>query len=400
MDKITEKGKGKGKGKGKQQRISGEPEKEKISKTIKTLCGYELADIRRSFRDAVDIGRRDAAYRWTAEMVATPGAVGSLWASYWLAWASVAGGPSPCIPLLLHQGWGTVVSLIQKKNQDWREFRNDAEARSLAADLTTRLLDLPHQTPLALPSREQIRFDISNMKTLPIPDVTEGPIVNSVWKRSEEPTELRIIAGHFLAALERGEVRMALSAIMWSLSNNKRITNDDNENENETENEYQLTTKRGPLSLSPKQQASPIWFWLELGRAYVNQCVMRSGVHRGWATTVRAIQDAFEIHWRRWTATDRMKLLLAWVLQIRAAAGKESHDSSIWIAKPFQLTLDEIDRPYREIQYELQHPDAIHYIHDEDPKIPAALAKKQQEEARLAEADAKIMALMGITPHT
>jgi hypothetical protein len=53
--------------------------------THKTICGYELTDVRKSLRGA--IGRRDrrVAQRWAAELVATPGAIGSLWAALWLS---------------------------------------------------------------------------------------------------------------------------------------------------------------------------------------------------------------------------------------------------------------------------------------------------------------------------
>ena len=70
-----------------------------------TITGYALGDVRRSLRDAIDRGDIRAAARWTAELVATPAAVGSLWASYWVAWAAAAGGASPTLPILLRQNW-------------------------------------------------------------------------------------------------------------------------------------------------------------------------------------------------------------------------------------------------------------------------------------------------------
>jgi len=353
-----------------------------------TLCGYELADVRRTFRDAVEKGDRRAAYRWTAELVATPGAVGSLWASYWLAWASVAGGPSPTMPILLRQGWDTIVVAAHKHSGLWREFRNDPDVRAQAADTTTRLLDLPHQTPVVWPSKEIMLYDVAAMRDTAPPAQADGPVVMTVWQRGDDSMELRMMAGRFLAALERGELRMALSAIAWSLLPAHTASGD------------VKVGPRGPSALTAKQQSSPIWFWLEIGRILLNSRVSSAGLHRGWATAHRAIHDAFRTHWRRWTATDRMRVLLAWVLQLRAALQSEPHPESLWVARPFTMSLEEIDRPYQEIALELAHPDAILYKNDCNPVAPVVDSKKvaaEKAEAKMAEADAKIMAMLGLS---
>jgi hypothetical protein len=349
-----------------------------------TLCGYELADVRRSFRDAVNRGDRRAAYRWTAELVATPGAVGSLWASYWLAWAAVAGGPSPTTPILLRQGWDAIVAAAHKHSGLWREFRNDPDVRAQAADTTTRLLDLPHQTPIVWPSKELMLYDVATMReTTPMPAQADGPIAMAVWQRGEDSLEMRLMAGRFLAALERGELRMALSAIAWSLLPAHAASGE------------VKVAARGPATLTPKQRISPIWFWLELGRVLLNA---RSTLHRGWPTAHRAITEAFKTHWRRWTAVDRLQVLLAWVLQMRAALQAEPHLDSLWVARPFTLTLAEIDRPYQEIAAELAHPDAVLYVNDSDPPpdLDSKKAAAERAEAKMAEADAKIMAMLGL----
>jgi hypothetical protein len=350
----------------------------------KTLCGYDLADVRRSFRDSVNRGDRRAAYRWTAELVATPGAVGSLWASYWLAWAAVAGGPSPTVPILIYQGWDAIVAAAHKHSGLWREFRNDPDVRAHAADTTTRLLDLPHQTPVIWPSKEIMLYDVATMRDTAPPVHADGPVVLAVWQRGEDSMELRMMAGRFLAALERGELRLALSAIAWSLLPAHTASGE------------VKVAARGPTALTPKQRTSPIWFWLELGRLLLNS---RTGLHRGWPTAHRAIAEAFKTHWRRWTASDRLQVLLAWVLQMRAALQAEPHPESLWVARPFTLTLTEIDRPYQEIAAELAHPDAVLYMNDRDPTPPAVDSKKaaaERAEAKMAEADAKIMALLGL----
>ncbi len=156
---------------------------------------------------------------------------------------------------------------------------------------------------------------------------------------------------------------------------------------------------RGPATLTPKQRTSPIWFWLEIGRVGLNARTA-TGLHRGWATAHRAVTEAFKTHWRRWTAADRLQVLLAWVLQMRAALQAEPHPESLWIARPFSLTLSEIDRPYQEIAAELAHPDAVLFKNDRDPVSTASLDPKkaaaERAEAKMAEADAKILALLGL----
>lgn len=351
-----------------------------------TLCGYELADVRRSFRDAINRGDRPAAYRWTAELVATPAAVGSLWTSYWLAWAAVAGGPSPTMPILLQQGWDAMVGYAHKHSGLWREFRNDPDVRAQAADTTTRLLELPHQTPVVWPNKELVSYDVAAMREKPIPAQADGPVVMAVWQRGEDSIELRHMAGRFLVALESGVLRPALSAILWSLMP-----------ANSASGEVKVA-ERGPAALTAKQRASPIWFWLEIGRVLLNSRVP-AGLHRGWPTAHKAIHEAFRTHWRRWTAADRLHVLLAWVLQLRAAVQREPHPEALWVARPFSLTLAEIDRPYQEIAMELEHPDAMLYKNDRDPVPDAVDSKKaaaERMEAKLAEADAKIMAMMGL----
>lgn len=113
-----------------------------------TICGYALADVRKSLREAIDHRDRRAAHRWAAELVVTPGAVGSLWASYWLAWAAAqgAGSASPTIPILLKQTWSSITNAAHDLG-DWAAFRNEPEIRACVAETTTRLLDQSRQTP-------------------------------------------------------------------------------------------------------------------------------------------------------------------------------------------------------------------------------------------------------------
>lgn len=355
-----------------------------------TLCGYTLPDVRRSLRDAIDRGDRRAAARWTAELVATPAAVGSLWAAYWVAWATAAGGPSPTMPILLRQTWETITvgahhhltAQATTGVPGWSAFRNDPEVRAVAAEITVRLLGLPRQTPVVWPNKEIILYDVDGLRAAAVPAAADSAYVLSVWNREDDSLELRLMAGRVIAALERGELRPALSAVAWTLLP-------------ATVAELKIGA-RGPATLTPKQRASPIWYWLEIGRAYLNS---KTGLHRGWPTAHRAIAEAFKLHWRRWTATDRMRVLLAWILQLRAAMTPQPE--TLWVAPSLQLVTAEIDVPYREIAAELADPEAPIRPATEAPT--AALSEKEQKrqaaaamEAKMAEADAKIMAMMGI----
>jgi hypothetical protein len=225
------------------------------------------------------------------------------------------------------------------------------------------------------------------MRDTVIPAQADGPVVMGVWQRGEDSLELRLMAGRFIQSLERGELRMALSAIAWSLHPAHSASGE------------VKVAARGPAALTPKQRTSPIWFWLEVGRALL---LSRRSLHRGWPTAHRAITEAFKTHWRRWTAADRLQVLLAWVLQMRAALQAEPHPESLWVAPPFTLTLTEIDRPYQEIAMELAHPDAILFKNDSDPVVTVDPKKAAAEraEAKMAEADAKIMAMMGLSDDT
>ena len=143
-----------------------------------TICGYGLADVRKTLRESIDRRDRRAAQRWTAELVATPGAVGSLWASYWMAWAA-AGSVSPTLPILLKQDW-TMIATKAQELQDWTAFRNDAIVRARTAEMTTRLLEQPRQTPVIWPSKEITLYDVGNMRSASPPVATDGPVVLTV----------------------------------------------------------------------------------------------------------------------------------------------------------------------------------------------------------------------------
>jgi len=345
-----------------------------------TICGYALADVRKSLREAIDHRDRRASYRWAAELVVTPGAVGSLWASYWLAWATAqgAGSASPTLPILLKQTWTSITDAAHEL-QDWTAFRNEPDVRACVAEMTTRLLDQPRQTPVVWPSKEIILYDVGTMRSTSPPVATDGPAVLAVWQRNNDAMEIRMMAGRFLASLETGDLRGCLSAIAWTLLP-------------PAQQGLPLPLKcaeRGPSALPAKARTSPLWFWLDIGREFLKQ---RQGLHRGWPTMHSAISDAFRQNYKRWTVADRMRLLLAWVLQLRASLLPAP--SELWTTAPIQQNLADIDLPYKEIAVEMADPNTVLLRSTSKPK---EVTQKSRSEAKMAEADAAVMAAMGLT---
>jgi hypothetical protein len=119
-----------------------------------------------------------------------------------------------------------------------------------------------------------------------------------------------------------------------------------------------------------------------------------------------AISEAFRLHYKRWTAADRMRVLLAWILQIRASCLPQPE--SLWEAPAVSMHYTEIDLPYKEIAAELAGSDAAitgSAVGGAGASNPAKLSAKPADEkkermartdAKMAEADAKIMAMMGL----
>ena len=351
-----------------------------------TICGYELADVRRAFRDAVDRRDRRVAFRWAAELVATPGAVGSLWAAAWLSWATITGSASPTLPILLKQYWDKITAAAHALDGDWVAFRNEPTVRATAAEMSIRLLGQPRETPVIWPTKDLVLYDVGTARDGPVPAEADGPIAMRVWQRGEDGLEVRIMGGYWLDAIRRGDLRAALSVVAWTMM---------------TPAQQGLAAPlkladRGPPALTPKQRTSPIWFWLEMGRALL---LSQTGLHRGWMTMHNAVAEAFRLHFRRWTSAERMRILLAWIIQIRAVF--QPHLDSLWVADPVHLTLVEVDLPYKEIAAELSDPEAAirHVAKAPTAKTLADDSKKAaiaRSEAKMAEADAKILALMGL----
>ena len=333
-----------------------------------TRCGYLLPDVRKSLRDAIDRRDRRAAYRWAAELVVTPAAVGSLWAAFWMAWSILQTGPT--IPILLRQAWDTIADAAHQLDGDWTAFRNEPEVRGLVAELVTRLLDQPRQSPIVWPTREITLYDVAAMTAhgsiYAMPLSADSHAVLSVWQRNDDAVELRLMAGRFLTALESGDLRTGLSAVSWTFQNTLKCA------------------ERGPAALTAKTRASPVWFWLEIGGSWLRS----RSVHPGWITMHTSVVASFREHYKRWTPLDRMRVLLAWVLQLRS-----SMKAVDWTAPPIHLHSDEVDLPYKEIAAELADPETV---------LRGTIKKEREESnksktiAKMEEADAMIMTAMGI----
>ncbi len=113
-----------------------------------------------------------------------------------------------------------------------------------------------------------------------------------------------------------------------------------------------------------------------------------------------AIAEAFKLHFKRWTAVERMRVLLAWNLQIRASYLPQPE--SLWSAPPLQLTGPSIDLPYKEIAAELADPDAAVVQQQKAPTTrqlerDAKAASLSRMESKMAEADAAVLAAMGLS---
>ena len=352
-----------------------------------TICGYALTDVRKTLRDAIDFRERRKAHRWTAELVVTPGAVGSLWSAYWMAWsvAQGAGSASPTLPILLKQSWTDIAAKAHDYAGDWSAFRNDPAVRAIAADTTERLLIQSRQTPVVWPSREVILYDVGTMREQQPPPAVDSSVVLAVWQRNEDSMELRMMAGRWLTFLIAGDLRSALSCVAWSMLPTAQ----------QSLPQPLKVADRGPPTLPPKARTSPLWFWLDIGRAYLKST---PDLHRGWITMHAAITDAFRSNYKRWTAADRMRVLLAWILQIRASM--TPHPNDLWTALPIDLTAAEVDLPYKEVAAELANPlTAIQKPQKKEKEGEEEGKKAVAERAmtKMATADAAIYAAMGLT---
>lgn len=344
-----------------------------------TRCGYQLADVRKSLILAIEHRDKATAQRWAAELVATPAAFGSLWASYWISWAEAQSGPA--IPIILRQSWGEMTDSIYALEGDWVKIRNDAEVRRQVCALTIRMIDQPRPSPAYWPSKDLVQRDVALVRSSEEAAAIFDNVVRGVWQNIDDSMELRFLAGRFLHSIEAGDMRVCLSLLTWSFWT-------------PAQQGLPLPLKiaeRGPPSLPAKIRSSPLWFWLELGGAWITH--RGTAIHPGWRTMHTAVVSAFRDHYKRWTPGNRMSMLLAWTILLRQSCVDSGPD--IWIPKIVPaLSLAEIDRPYREIAEELANPDtvkraAFKAAHEE--------SSKTSSERKLEESDALIMATLGLT---
>lgn len=345
--------------------------------SLHTTCGYDLAEVRKSLREA--IGRRDrrAANRWAAELVVTPGAIGSLWASYWLACEASTDG-NPTLPILFGQTWTTLVQKAQACAADWAQFRNDESVRRAVAELTCRLLEYPRQSMPSLPAKEVALYDVSTVLEKISPASADSAVVLSIWSRNHDSMELRQLAGHWIDAIQTGELRLALSILVWSLLPSTKLK----------------CGPRGPKQIPATAKSSPMWFWFSLGSSFLKA----KGVHPGWLTFHDMTVEAMTDHYRRWSPTERLKILAFWTLNLRAClSSKET-----WSIKAVPLTTEEIDLPYKEIATELasKHVSQSQTSTTSKTQTQTPKDEKTSKETKLAQkmkdADDTVLAMLGV----
>ena len=340
-----------------------------VEMSVKTICGYDLTDVRKSLREA--IGRRDrrAANRWAAELVVTPGAIGSLWSTFWLSCESGNDG-NPTIPILLSQTWSTLVEKAQSSATDWAAFRNDEGVRKAVAEMTCRLLDYPRQATVTLPSKDIALYDVSTMLDKVSPATADSQIVLSVWSRNHDAMELRQLAGHWIECLTKGDIRIALSILVWSLLPSTKIK----------------CGPRGPKALPPTARGSPMWYWFSVGASLLKA----SSVHAGWLTFHDITVEAMTDHYKRWSSVDRLRIMLFWTMQIKASlTSKET-----WSIKPVEITVGEIDLSYKEIANEILSPPPPIQKPVVDPESKET--KKNKLDQQMKDADDQVLAMLGI----
>jgi len=179
--------------------------------------------------------------------------------------------------------------------------------------------------------------------------------------------ELRHVAGHWITALENGDTRIALSIMLWSML---------------------PTTK---LQCGKRGLQSPLWFWFSLGAAVLKS----KQVHQGWLTMHDDVVAAVTEHYKRLTPSDRLRIILFWLMQIRAT---NLDGQGLWSIK--SVTVSDIDLPYKEIAAEIAGGVLVEVKgqgkekeKDKD-KEKANVKSKMEEKMKIA--DEQIMALMGI----
>jgi hypothetical protein len=223
------------------------------------------------------------------------------------------------------------------------------------------------------PSKDVTLYDVSTVQSGPAAVAADSHVVLSVWSRNHDSMDLRQLGGHWIEALQRGDLRIALSIIMWSLLPTTKIQ----------------CGSRGPASLPAGARNSPIWFWFSLGAALLKE----AAAHPGWLTMHDDTVEAMTIHYKRWSSTDRLRIILFWTMQIRAVLAN-SHVQ--WSLIPVNVI--DVDLPYKEIAAEMAGGSADTITHEPEKvlKKDAEKSKQSRVEEKMKAADDKILAMMGI----
>jgi hypothetical protein len=138
-----------------------------------------------------------------------------------------------------------------------------------------------------------------------------------------------------------------------------------------------------------------MWYWFSLGASLLKS----TNAHPGWLTFHDMTVEAMTDHYRRWSPTERLKILAFWTFNLRASlSSKES-----WSIQPVTLTTEEIDLPYKEIAAELAGKNSLNQqvtqtqkqTQMQTPKDEKA-SKESKLSQKMKDADDTILAMLGI----
>jgi len=103
--------------------------------------------------------------------------------------------------------------------------------------------------------------------------------------------------------------------------------------------------------------------------------------------TVEAMNDQY----KRFSSVDRLRIMLFWTMQIKASlTSKET-----WSIKPVEISVGEIDLPYKEIVNEILSPTHVPVTKKvADPETKES--KKSKLDQQMKEADDQVLAMLGI----
>ena len=97
-------------------------------------------------------------------------------------------------------------------------------------------------------------------------------------------------------------------------------------------------------------------------------------------------------HYKRWNPTERLRIMLFWTMQIKSCFNSKE----TWSIKPVELSVAEIDLPYKEIANEILSPkqELVQYVVNE--KVNEKESKQNKLAQQMKDADEQILALLGV----